>query len=162
MAPQLPIQDLIDDFVVGDRRLAERSDFKVSLDHKPKEYEVPQLSIDSQYIGGLWINVVRDPRSSLNERGYQQLGLLDWLLTYRAGEDRPVFQDAIAPKLREVRLSLGLTQLDVAEYVEVTRIAVSRWEAARQVPSVKTIYRWCQALGLVCPPKTALVRVVDD
>ena len=41
------------------------------------------------------------------------------------------------------------------------RFTFSRWEAGGQSPSPHKLYQWCKALGLVLPPRTALVRVCD-
>jgi transcriptional regulator with XRE-family HTH domain len=67
----------------------------------------------------------------------------------------------IGKALKEVRESLRLSQEDVAKQLRVNRITISRCEAGAQVPGTGATYQWCQALGLVLPQRTALVRVVD-
>ncbi|HXS95943.1 MAG TPA: restriction endonuclease [Candidatus Limnocylindrales bacterium] len=45
--------------------------------------------------------------------------------------------------------------------MSTSRFTVWKWESGAQAPGIPAMYKWCQALGLVCPPRTALVRVVD-
>jgi transcriptional regulator with XRE-family HTH domain len=63
--------------------------------------------------------------------------------------------------LKNIRESLGLTELTVSGYIRVAATTLESWEFGRRSPTGAEMYRWCHALGLVCPPKTALVRVVD-
>jgi transcriptional regulator with XRE-family HTH domain len=90
----------------------------------------------------------------------QQIKLLEALLTHAGSRDRSLAIQ-IGEVLRQVRQSLNLSQEDLAVQAGTTRFGVWKWESGAQAPSIPALYRWCQALGLVCPPKTALVRVVD-
>lgn len=67
----------------------------------------------------------------------------------------------IGKALSRVRRSLGLSQQQLADRATCSRIALSRWEGGYQPPSINSLYTWCEALGLVSPPRNAIVTVVD-
>jgi len=67
----------------------------------------------------------------------------------------------IGGSFRVIRESLAICQADIAQETGASKFVVSTWESGDHFPGRALLYRWCQALGLVCPPKTALVRVVD-
>ena len=53
----------------------------------------------------------------------------------------------IATRLRDERLSLGLTQADVARKCGATQVQVCTWETGTTVPGVAALSRWAGALG---------------
>jgi transcriptional regulator with XRE-family HTH domain len=71
------------------------------------------------------------------------------------------YDPVIGRSLKEVRDSLGTPLAAVARQIQTRQSALSKWEAGVRMPRTTLLYAWCKALGLVCPPKTALVRVVD-
>lgn len=160
MAKQFSIQRFVDDFVLGDRRLADRSDLKFCME-PDGEYPHPLTEILSLNVGrnrSLFIKVASS--RVITGQEHQQIQFLRSLLIYCASKERSLAVQ-IGDVLREIRESLNLSQSHIAENIEASRITLSRWESGAQVPGMGAMYRWCQALGLVCPPQTALVRVVD-
>jgi transcriptional regulator with XRE-family HTH domain len=63
--------------------------------------------------------------------------------------------------LQDVRVSVRQSQEGLADEIGIPEVMLSAWEIGSEFPEDKPMYRWCQVLGLVCPPKTALVRVID-
>jgi transcriptional regulator with XRE-family HTH domain len=68
---------------------------------------------------------------------------------------------SLGKALARVREELGLTQSELAGRIDKSRITLSRWESGAQAPGQKALYFWCEALGLVCLPRTAAVTIVD-
>ena len=61
-----------------------------------------------------------------------------------------------------VRLAIGSTIEGISSSLDIPSRTLADWEVETALPpNSQVLYRWCQALGLVCPPKTALVRVVE-
>lgn len=60
-----------------------------------------------------------------------------------------------------IRNSLRMSVAELAAETRTTNSVVAHWEGGTRLPRAESLYRWCQALGLVCPPRTALVRGVD-
>ena len=103
-------------------------------------------------------------RGGLCEDALERLELLRVLLTLlkrNPSEWRIVLAQRLGDALRAIRVDLRISQSELGNLVRKDRITVSRWESGTKVPSLENRYIWCLALGLVCPPKTALVRVVD-
>ena len=69
--------------------------------------------------------------------------------------------EALGWALAAIRRELRLTKAQIANQISTTRIAVSRMETGAQTPSVNTLYRWCEALGLLQSKPHALVTTVD-
>ena len=57
---------------------------------------------------------------------------------------------SLANKLAEARRAKNLTQEQLAEKLEVTRQAVSRWESGAAYPETDKIVRMAQLLGVSC------------
>jgi transcriptional regulator with XRE-family HTH domain len=139
---------LLEDFVIGDRRIAERHDLEVGLGGD----------------GLLWVSFQTGV-----EPGSEESDLLSLLAAMVAcsqfdAEVRYLNRRAsrsVGKALAEVRNSLRLSADDIADQVGTTGFAVSNWEHGVNSPDSSQLYQWCQVLDLVCPPKSALVRVVD-
>ena len=58
----------------------------------------------------------------------------------------------LSDSIRQARESLGLTQEDLAERLEVSRQAVSKWELGASVPSPENLRLLEEALGVSFPP----------
>jgi len=160
MAIRFPIQQFVDDFIVGDRRLAERSDLKLRLE-PGGDYPHPITEILSLNVGEnrkLFIKVVSS--KVIGGRELQQIRFLESLLILAESKERSLAVP-IGEVLKEIRNSLKLSQEEVATHIGTGRFTVWKWESGTQAPNLSALYRWCQAFGLVCPPKAALVRVVD-
>lgn len=69
--------------------------------------------------------------------------------------------EQIGSALRNVREELKLTQTQVASLSSTSRIALSRWEAGAQPPSVGPLWRWCESLGLLSPSLASIVTTID-
>lgn len=52
------------------------------------------------------------------------------------------------PRLKEVRVSMGLRQADIAEPLGVARFAVSNWECGDTCPTLATFRSLCENLGV--------------
>lgn len=57
-------------------------------------------------------------------------------------------EDGIGRKIKAAREGAGLTQEDLAEHMEASRQAVSKWEADLSRPSSENLLRLCKLLGL--------------
>ena len=55
---------------------------------------------------------------------------------------------AFGNKIRKARIEKGLTQLDLAEIVDVTPVSISYYEAGKKKPSFDKIKTICNELGL--------------
>jgi len=56
-------------------------------------------------------------------------------------------------QVRQARKRLGLSQRDVADFLGVTRAAVSHWEASRWLPTVGTVRAIYALLGVPGPTR---------
>lgn len=56
--------------------------------------------------------------------------------------------DSINEKLRACRLNMGLTQQQVAEKLDVTRQAVTKWESGESLPSTQNLVTLCRLYGV--------------
>jgi transcriptional regulator with XRE-family HTH domain len=180
MAARIDYRKLIDDFVLDDRRIADRTDVRVSfrigsLDEINRQANTVVREWPVTFDGGRRIQsfLTSDGAASVEchitglftPDQEKMLTLLGELVRYfeLTEQDRRAYRISkhISPMLKEIRESLGASQAEIAVQLETTQITVSRWESADLPPGHFAMYRWCQALGLVCPPQTALVRVVD-
>jgi transcriptional regulator with XRE-family HTH domain len=160
------------DFVVGDRRLEERADIKPSIIAAPETRVewVPgwTQSPGRGYVGGYEFGGFMyrvEVSEEMEGRDTRPLNLLVDLMRYghTSAADRSYsFLQRIGSELKRIRESQRLTQSQIAEEAGVGRFTFSRWEAGGQSPSAGRLYLWCKALGLVLPPRTALVRVCDN
>lgn len=57
--------------------------------------------------------------------------------------------DRMVTKLKTARISLGLTQAELAKSIGVSSDCVSRWERGRFPPALPDLIKWCAAVGLV-------------
>jgi transcriptional regulator with XRE-family HTH domain len=53
-----------------------------------------------------------------------------------------------AARLKNARVTLGLTQVQVSTVANVDQGDLSRWERGERVPRTKDLVRVCEALGL--------------
>jgi transcriptional regulator with XRE-family HTH domain len=163
-----------EDLVVGDRRLFERKDLSVDLRWgvEPSMAENPLLTVISQPEDGQFSFQVLDGKrcglfqvrtssvGGFDPEEFVRLRLLGGLtVQLQFGSTNNML--FVAPILKDIRHSLALSQTLVADEMGIPRRSLSRLESGVQDAASDTLYSWCQALGLVCPPKTALVRVVD-
>ena len=70
---------------------------------------------------------------------------------------------SIAEIIRQAREGLGLTQEDLAEKLEVSRQAVSKWELGASVPSPENLELLKEVLGITFPaPEEAPIQAVSQ
>ncbi len=102
---------------------------------------------------------------NLQHLGLAQLlgALLLYARTHSESNARLVSPSSIAlgQALKKVREEVGLTQAELAERINESRIALSRWEGGGQPPSFGPLYDWCRGVGLVSSTTRALVTVVE-
>lgn len=105
-------------------------------------------------------------RGFFHDRHVGQVQLLAGLIAYvalilnlreRSGETATLVGSA----LRRVRLGLGLTQTTLAQKINTSRIALSRWEAGAQPPSYGPFRLWCEALGVLRPKSQTTAQIMD-
>ena len=181
MVARIDYRKLVDDFVLDDRRLGDRSDIQVNVHVGP----LADINRQAEIAAERWRTNVslggRQMLSFVTSNGGATLefcgsrpfttdqvklfSVLGGLVRYFESTERDRRLDGtfqkISRALKEIRESLGYSQTAIAQEVDTTRIAVSRWESGTQSPGSSGMYRWCKALGLVSAPKSALVRVVD-
>ena len=167
---------LVDDFLLGDRRMAERTDIRIRVDpyaearaelrkahrlHSRFDFGRPRRPFTYLLETHPEIEIIAD--YELSGREDRTFTILSPLIEYCEARpsERRTSSWRLGWALREVRESLSLSRESVASEVHASCVTVSRWESGGQSPGTDALYRWCHALGLVCPPETALVRVVD-
>lgn len=139
----------------GDPTLAETHALRSLL-------SVPITSPNEKY--GVLNLYFKDAHALDEKRHMGRAQLLAALLAYAVtqGTRRPTALSAsIGQALKRARNELGLTQQQVADRLAGSRIAVSRWEAGAQPPSIGQLLRWCEALGLVSDDQPTIVTCVD-
>jgi len=67
---------------------------------------------------------------------------------YRLRFTEARLRDTIAATLRAERERLGMTQALVAQRARMKPSAVARLEASNRSPTIPTLVRWCDALGV--------------
>ena len=170
MAEKISVEKLAEDFIWGERRVADTTNVKFTVQCEGELDELPQK--DSLTPGllpnGLRINkdgygyVQIAANRSLTPKELVHLELLAALAIYFRARSaaRLNIVHHLGPILKEIRQSLKMSQQDVADNVQTSRIAVSRWESGAQAPGTGAAYRWCEALGIVSPGKSH-VRVIN-
>jgi len=68
---------------------------------------------------------------------------------------------ALGEALKRIRKEMNLSQHDLAELLNKSRIALSRWESGAQPPSVGPLYEWGKELGLFSYSNGSYVSVID-
>ena len=53
----------------------------------------------------------------------------------------------LGENIREARKAAGVTQKELAEYLDVYQEDISRWENGEQIPNAITFAKICKALG---------------
>jgi hypothetical protein len=166
------VASLLQDFLLNDRRIADRPDVTIGLRWgdtltakqlwqgyggmaRSPLFPLQFSFSDGQRCGEIDIRIINGP----SERDRHDLALLAFLIAYFA-TSLPLPRQ-LGRQLKGIRESLGLEPFTVADSIDVPGIKFSAWETGAKSPKGSEMYRWCQALGLLCPPKTALVRVVD-
>ncbi len=154
----LPV--LLRDFVWGHRRLEERADVSLTVESSGRvdDLDIVRLAPDDVYaqrgirishVGGSFLEICADRSLRPDELG--DLNDLIALAIYFASVNRLPFARKLGRRFKILRESFGLAQTEVAEQAKVTGVEVSEWESGTQAPDAASMYRWCQALGLVCP-----------
>ena len=142
MPIRFPVERFVNDFIIGDRRLSERPDIRLSIDAEKETFEdfdlqtVVALALKLNEEDGLSIRLRSDRSISVQE--YQQIQLLESLVAFCRSKNRRLSQ-AIGAILKEVRQSLALSQSEVAQLAGTTQIALSRWEGGSQRPGLASI-----------------------
>jgi transcriptional regulator with XRE-family HTH domain len=172
-----PLAQLLQDFVWSDRRLAERDDIEINvkwrkpttsdatfyLERKPYERmkdNLPDGRILIEVAGGGSIELTCS-RELPGREGLQLLILANLLLAIRAKTDNWPHGYPVGLTLSAIREHLAVSRIALARQLRIKLNRLADWEGQVGAPGPQVLYSWCQALGLVCPPKTALVRVVD-
>ena len=70
-------------------------------------------------------------------------------------DNRPILK-IVGENIRNLRLSLGYSQLDVAKSFDVTQAAISHFEAGDRDPGIDFLFRMAQKYNV---PVTALIPV---
>jgi DNA-binding XRE family transcriptional regulator len=78
-------------------------------------------------------------------------------LSKRIFEEADQLKDGLLGALRTRRRQLGISQIDLADWIEVRRQTVSDGELHRANFSLSTLVRWIRALNL-----TATLNTIDD
>jgi transcriptional regulator with XRE-family HTH domain len=164
---------VIQDFVLGDRRILDRQDLRIV----PGWAALPRGNE-----AFLWTSFPNstEPYFSLgyptgpNEYGIVELSTADgfnrheikMLMVLAALIANPISvpqfsKQEIQKALRDIRSFTRRSQEEVSGEIGIAETALSKWEAGSELPGEDDLYHWCHALGLVCPPRTALVRLVD-
>jgi len=171
MAKKFPIERFVSDLIIRDVRLAERTDLRLTLDWAGEfdelPYRLPYRRTDGEGAYGIrlekqglgYVEIAADRK--LDQHEYERVELMASTLVYCLSKDRLPLAHHLGSILKQVRTSLDITQVDLAAQAGTTRFGVWKWESGAQAPSVAAIYRWCQALSLVCPAQTALVSTVE-
>ena len=166
------VVSLLQDFLLNDRRIADRPDVAIGLRwgdaSTAKElwqgyggmassplFPLQFSFSDGQRCGEVDIRIANGP----NERDRHDLALFAFLTVYFGTSLHLPKQ--LGSELNGIRESLGLERRSVADIIDVPDRLLSQWERGAKSPKGWQMYRWCRALGIVAPPKTALVRVVD-
>jgi hypothetical protein len=157
---------LLEDYIVMDRRLAERPGLTIVCDDsKPLRYAIVRASSQQESPSKRHQGMERKLERLRRQAEDDDLMVLMFLLNLAAAKDLGFlgpFLDEItalmslyhAPKLVD-ELAASLFRCDVSKQS-------TEWKRpSRPESSWHLIYQWCRAFGFVCPPKTALVRVVD-
>ena len=167
---------LLKDFLIGDRRLGDRLDLIVDLKFQSPEEMMEQLPTLIDKIPGVGrghVSIMKLPggvarmsivsAAPLLKQEEEMFFLLGRLVQHCENEARgkKSCDPVIGRSLKELRDSLGTPLAAVARQIQTSQAVLSKWESGVRMPRTCVLYAWCQALGLVCPPKTALVRIVD-
>lgn len=189
MADTTDYRKVIEDFVLGDRRLADRKDIRIdsaiSAANQPVQVEWDQRSVPVRIQVGSYL--IRLQTDELSPQELQELTALPLLLGYDAHshplgltvegrlenrirttlaantESGRVHEIAnalssIAPEMQPQGSEWSTNGPDLAIEVGATR--TRRYLSIVASPSA-SLYRALYALGVLCRPKTALVRVID-
>jgi len=161
----------LDDFIWNDRRLADSADIGITLEQQGdlggQAHSIELISAGNEFIGlaakgtGVLRLVASRPLEVLE---LNTLHMLLVLAMYATTKHSIPVRFPLGIFLKIARGSLALSVDDIAAQLRKPTRSILRWESGAPVhpaPSLSLVYRWCQALGLVCPPRTALVRVVD-
>jgi len=163
------IQRLVQDFVwqeFGEAADRIRVDLVGYFDHAPSQFGYLQEFLHPY---GLWFEndsnsefviSASDPNMQVDIDLLYFVAQLILYIEAKPG-DRWSFIHRLGPVMRAARQRLGVTVTALANELPVAGSSVNRWETGASAPTASILYGWLRALGLVCPPKTALVRVVD-
>jgi DNA-binding XRE family transcriptional regulator len=156
LSPAPAYRKLLDDFIFGDRRIADRADIELNIEwiaswkrERSKFEDAVQRMDDVAVPRKASIHLFRTPAgefgvvelSALHElsgREGKLVPLLASLVAYSqltfAEHRTSHLPGTIGTALKEVRESLGITQTDLAKELNTSRITVSRWESGAQSP----------------------------
>src|SRR5450756_2380583 len=124
MATKFPVRKFVDDLLLRDRRLAEKSDLTLTLDWAGEFDELPYqmphykakgagsygVRFEKQGLGYVEIGASRQ----LEQDEYERVELIAAVLVYCLCRDRLLLAHHIGEILKEVRTSLDISQEDVA------------------------------------------------
>jgi hypothetical protein len=166
------VEQLLSDFLLNDRRIADRSDVEVKVqwgsalgtDPRLRGYagmaSSPKFPLqfaihDQNRHAEVDFHFANGPTN----RDQDDLTLLAFLMAYFGTS--LALPRYLGQQMRTIRESLGLERIIVADAIKTPETILAQWESCRRSPKGSEMYRWCQSLGIVAQPHTALVRVVD-
>ena len=166
------VEQLLSDFLLNDRRIADRSDVEVKVQWSSARATNPKLRgyagmasspefpfqftfTDQNRHGEVDFHFANGP----TDRDRDDLTLLAFLMAYLG--TALALPKYLGQQLRTIRESLGLERSIVADAIKTPETILARWESGKRSPKGSEMYLWCQSLGIVAQPHTALVRVVD-
>ena len=190
MSASFDYRKLVDDFVLGDRRLADTPGIAVGAQFGPvraineterelqREVERnlplpanvsgPCRWMISSFLTDTGAGVVWYERPRyVEESDHKRLSLLADILRWYAMTEK-ARQGFCRPMVTGVGKALGLRRTsvrrgaaDVAKQIGISEIELSRFELGQDAPSSAVLLSWCKALDVFLPPHTALVQVID-
>ncbi|HEX7490882.1 MAG TPA: restriction endonuclease [Candidatus Limnocylindrales bacterium] len=162
----IPMTASVAGLAVQNRRVYIISDepdlsYGLAYDLVPKSELIVPIVAGDDAIGVLAFESV-DP-NAFDETHLGRAQLLAAVIAYLSSSagTRGAQSEKLGRALASVRQELGLTQEEVADRIETSRIALSRWESGAQPPSYGPLCLWCRALGLLQSKGHALVTSVD-
>jgi transcriptional regulator with XRE-family HTH domain len=131
---------------------------------RPKSFVVIPIGTASNMIGAL--TLASTDKDFFRPEDTGRLQLLSALIAFthlQSGRRTANTEEAnrIGQALSGIRAELGLTQDELAYRGGFSRIALSQWERGRWPPSMRPIYQWCTALGLVAEDDEPQVSFLD-
>jgi transcriptional regulator with XRE-family HTH domain len=175
-ADQRLVESLLSDFVVGNRRIGSRPDVVTNLEWSEQPEAVGQLGVlridlakphesHTYLLSSKQAQGVLDITTSgqFNDDESTAVGILALSIAYVSRPSKPhvPFYDQLRQALVDVRTSLKITTAQLARVSNTDLDLMSAVESGAAIPSRKVFYNWLGGLGLVCKPRTALVKSID-
>src|ERR1039457_4569872 len=123
MATKFPVRKFVDDLLLRDRRLAEKSDLTLTLDWAGAFDELPnQMPKMAAGAGSYWVRLEKQglghvevaANRQLDQDEYERVELIAAVLVYCLSKDRLIVARYIGATLKEARQSLNLSQEELA------------------------------------------------